>query len=279
MAFLLTVVSLYLGRVAALWGLAECFSAWNLNAKTLPYAPAWAQTAAALSGEIADVFALALAAALGFSLARVFKLFPARPEPGACPFRVPRARPLPKILLFFAVGAALSLALIGLLLAVKSVRMPRSRIAWEAETLVLLLRDALLCACLPLLTRVLPFPLLSSGIGFAAISAVLQGILCGLLWGRFSPTLCASALLCGLGWAWIYRAHASCLPEIAFSFAFRAVARRAFGYLSTNGVYSVSENWLTGAEFGGLEGSGILFIVLTAAALALLYRRFRRLKI
>lgn len=280
-AFFLTILFLYFGRVFALWGLAQCFSAWNLNAKTLAYAPVWAQNVAALSGEIADIFALFLALATGFGLARALKLYPPRSESDnlfllRCAGIFKGKNSAARTLLFLALGAALSLVLIGLMLAFGSVRIPHAFGILRVETPVFLLRDALLCACLALLSRVLISPVFRNEPAFAAASAALQTAFSALLLGKWNLTLFLTAGMFGLVFACLYRAQSTCVPEIAFAFAFRAAARRIFGFPNQGGVYPVSENWLTGAEAGGLEGSGALLIVLAAALLSLLILRIRR---
>ena len=238
-------LAVWLGtRALAFPAMARIFQIWNLNADTYAYAPAWARFVADRSGEIIDIFALAVAVVVLIVLTR---------PKGA------HVRVLSAALLAGAAAAALPLAI---LLFAGSARFPANYALYAPAAAVILVREALFCAFSALLIRqTVVGALADRHIAACAVSAVLQAALFIFELGKIDVTLLINGLLIGAAFSDLFLKTRSPFPEAAFAFAFRAISRVAFGYPNLGGAYVVSEEWLAGFSVGSLEGAGLITVL------------------
>ena len=241
-------------RAIAFPALAKLFAAWNLNEVTYVYVPAWARFVADRSGEIIDIFALTAAVAAFLAFLR-----PQRPQ----------IRPLVSA---FCAGAAAAVVPMGILLLAGCVRLPAARDFSAPAMCVFLVREALYCLFAALWIRQIVVSALQRHPGIAiALCGVLQAALLVFDAGIANATIFVNGVLIGAAFAIWYRKTRSPFPEAAFSFAFLAVSRVAFGFPDLGGAYVVSEEWLSGFGVGSLEGAGLMTILLAAGYLAAIF--------
>ena len=251
-------LAVWLGaRAVAFPALAGLFSAWNLNRVTYAYAPAWARFTADRSGEIIDIFALAVSTAVLFALSR------------------PKRAPVWTMVFSLLAGALAAAVPVFVLLLADSARFSAARTFNAPAACVLLLREALFSAFSALLIYQNAANALPNRPKTAACAcAALQAALFCFESGRIHITLAINGLLIGAAFSALFQKTRSPFPAAACAFAFRAVSRVAFGYPDLGGVYIVSEEWLAGLSAGRLEGAGIVTLLAAAslAASALIFR-------
>lgn len=248
----------FAARVGALWALSALFEAWNLNARTYAYAPAWARQIADLAGDIADATGL-----IAGSVALIF-LIPRREKAGAR-----------RLAASLATGAALGGGLLAILLAAGSVYLAHWPTFAVAPAGLALLSEAALWLGAALWLRGALAPLCRGAGKWAAglASAMGQAALFLLMRGACNATLVLTGLLTGALFFLLAERTGSALCEAALCLGFRLAERVVWRYPDLGWAYPVSEPWLTGENAGGLMGSGLFLLCLLLLAGSMVLRR------
>ncbi len=252
---ILFALSIYLCRVLALWILSNLFGAWNLNAQTYAYAPAWARALADASGETAQAAALLPA----FAVSAAFAIRRKR-----------SAKPLDAVV-WVSAGAVAAGAMLGILLALGSARLSHMRYAFSPAVALNAATHIFAAVACAVSARMIPKK------GACAIAAFVSSVLgqCALgfvIYGASSAPEFINAALFGVAAYALYDKRASILPEICAASAFLAVSTCVFGFGGAGMLetYTVSEAFLTGGDLG-FAGAFATTVFLSCAILIMLY--------
>lgn len=264
----LTLCAFFAAQWLGAWGFGQIssllLSAWGVTDKSLPYAPAWLQTAIASYGALESA-AGAIAACFAVLLCAKFL------------FRRPLRLHCRHILLGSGIGFALSAAAFAVCMLTGSTRcMAAGSVSIAAECITVI--GTFFCALAPeaLLGGVF-FPLLRGNrwlriAVFAALNLVMYVL--GVYWT--APALLAAAAL-SAACAALYETK-SFWAAAALRCFFSVFAHRLFGF-SANGApslffetYPVSRDWLTGGDLG-LESGWLCAALFLLAAVLIIRRR------